>query len=308
MIDIEKLRHAVTIAEHGTFGQAARVLHMSQSALTRSIQALEADFAIQLFERGRAGARLTPEGERFVRHAEHLVRHAASVTSDLRDISSGREAAVHVGMGPISASLILPRILETILLLTERFPISVKIGSNSELRSMLDSGELDFYIGGVPRGAGENIDGLRFETVKARSRLALLVREGHPLLSTPDDREMRASATIVAGTFARDTSVGADVQQYGFPAPAFVLDDYDLLAELVRRTDAVLLATHLVETLRPDLGLHPIDIALAPSAEPNYGLVSSRGRRLSVAAREVAALLREAVTAAYADQGDPSVG
>ncbi|WP_167042083.1 LysR family transcriptional regulator [Salinibacterium sp. ZJ454] len=301
MLDVTRLNHAVAIAEHGTFGAAALTLHMSQSALTRSIQSLESEFGIRLFERGRSGAKLTAEGTRFIAQAEQLVRHAASVERDLRDISAGRDAAVNVGMGPISATLFLPRILEGMLQLSALFPIRVKVGSNSELRYMLEAGELDFYVGGVPRESrgfsGE--DGLRIDPVRARSRLALLVREGHPLLESPGDVELRERCPVVAGTFARDTSVGADVERHGFAAPAFVLDDYDLLADLVRRTDAVLLATELFVVVRPELGLHRLDIDVAPQADANYGIVYSDARRLSVAAKQVAGLLRETVTVAY---------
>lgn len=302
MIDVDRLRHAVVIAEHGTFGAAAQSLHLSQSALTRSIQALEAEFGVRLFERGRAGAKLTPEGERFVAQAEQLVRHATSVEGDLREISAGRASVVQVGMGPISASLLLPSILEKMLELSTESPVRVKIGSNSELRYMLASGELDFYVGGVPRptrdAGGE--DGLRVDAVRSRSRVALLVRHGHPLLTSPGDAALRAEAKVVAGTFARDTSVGTDVERHGFHAPSLVLDDYDLLADLVRRTDAVLLATELIVTVRPDLGLHRLDIDMVSVSEANYGLVYSEERRLSPAARQVAALLREAITTAYA--------
>ncbi|MGO4689631.1 LysR family transcriptional regulator [Glaciibacter sp. 2TAF33] len=302
MLDVSRLIHAITIAEHGTFGAAALTLHMSQSALTRSIQSLESEYGIRLFERGRSGAKLTAEGARFVAQAEQLVRHAASVESDLRDISAGRDAAVNVGMGPISATLFLPAVLEDILRLSAQFPIRVKVGSNSELRYMLEAGELDFYVGGVPREwrgvSGE--DGLRVDAVGSRSRLALLVRRDHPLLDSPADIGLRGRCPVVAGTFARDTSVGADVERHGFPAPAFVLDDYGLLADLVRRTDAVLLATELIVVLRPELGLQRLDIEVAPQADANYGLVYSDARRLSVAAKRVAALLRETVTVAYA--------
>jgi DNA-binding transcriptional LysR family regulator len=301
VIDIEKFRHAIAIAEHGTFGAAARSLHLSQPALTRSIQTLESEFDIRLFERGRGGAKLTRAGARFITQAEQLVRHAISVESDLREISAGRDAAVHVGMGPISASLVLPRILEDLLELTASFPIQIKIGSNSELRYMLETAELDFYVGGIPRPSSESggEGGLRVDAIRSRSRLALLVREGHPLLESPEDPGLRRQLPVVAGTFARDTAIGADIERHGFSAPSFVVDNYDLLASLVRRTDAVLLASALLVTVRPDLGLYRLDIDLAPLAEANYGLVYSDAHELSVAASRVAALLQQAVAVAY---------
>lgn len=302
MMDISRLRHAVAIAEHGTFAAAAADLHVSQSALTRSIQSLEAEYGIRLFERGRSGAKPTAEGERFLVRAEQLVRHAAAVESDLRDISSGRDAVVNVGMGPISATLFLPSVLEDMLLLSERFPVRVKIGANSELRQMLDAGELDFYVGGLPRADHDlgREDGVHVDAIGTRSRLALLARADHPLFAHPDDRDLRRSCPVVAGTFARDTAVGADVERHGFAAPALVLDDYEILAGLVRRTNAVLLATELILTVRPDLGLQRLAIDVAPHSDANHGIVFSQRHRPTAAAREVARILRDTITAAYA--------
>jgi DNA-binding transcriptional LysR family regulator len=65
-MDLNKLRHAVVIAREGSFSAAAAAIPMSQPALTRSIQSLEDKYGITLFERGRSGVRLTPDGERLV--------------------------------------------------------------------------------------------------------------------------------------------------------------------------------------------------------------------------------------------------
>ncbi|HBM63808.1 MAG TPA: LysR family transcriptional regulator, partial [Pseudomonas sp.] len=48
-IELRHLRHALSLAEHGNFARAAEALHLSQPALTRSLQALEAQVGEQLF-------------------------------------------------------------------------------------------------------------------------------------------------------------------------------------------------------------------------------------------------------------------
>ena len=53
-MDTQKLRHLLAIVEHGTFSDAARAVHLTQPALSRSIRALEDELRAQLFDRGAA--------------------------------------------------------------------------------------------------------------------------------------------------------------------------------------------------------------------------------------------------------------
>ena len=55
MTTLRQLTHARTLAQMGNFRLAAQVLHISQPALTRSIQALEAALGVQLFDRMALG-------------------------------------------------------------------------------------------------------------------------------------------------------------------------------------------------------------------------------------------------------------
>lgn len=52
-MDTQKLRHLLAIVEHGTFSDAARAVHLTQPALSRSIRALEDELRAQLFDRAR---------------------------------------------------------------------------------------------------------------------------------------------------------------------------------------------------------------------------------------------------------------
>ncbi len=69
-LDWEKLRLFETVAEAGSFTEAARRLHMSQPALSRQIAALEADMGAKLFHRHARGLATTHEGEQ-LRSATH---------------------------------------------------------------------------------------------------------------------------------------------------------------------------------------------------------------------------------------------
>jgi DNA-binding transcriptional LysR family regulator len=61
-LDLRKVRYFVALAEELNYGRAAERLHVAQPVLTRQIRSLERDLTAQLFERGRAGTRLTDAG------------------------------------------------------------------------------------------------------------------------------------------------------------------------------------------------------------------------------------------------------
>lgn len=73
-MDIELARTFLEIVSAGSFVRAAERLHVTQTAVSARIQALEAQLARPLFVRNKSGARLTPAGREFVQYATQLVQ------------------------------------------------------------------------------------------------------------------------------------------------------------------------------------------------------------------------------------------
>ena len=72
-MELVQLRQLVTIAEEGTLQAAAERLHLSQSALSRSMRRLEADLGRELFERTRNSMRLNDSGRLALEHAKAIL-------------------------------------------------------------------------------------------------------------------------------------------------------------------------------------------------------------------------------------------
>jgi DNA-binding transcriptional LysR family regulator len=297
MPDLHRLRHAVSIARAGSYSAAALAIPLSQPALTRSIQSLEREYGITLFERGKTGTRLTPEGAQFVAQAERLLHHADAVDDELRSAATGKGATVSFGLGPVSASSFLPELLPIFASDEDGIRVRVQTGSNSMLRDLLRSGEIDFYVGGVPRDSDNFTvaSGLRMERIGLMSQLALLVREGHPLLSAGRTAADLARYPVAAGTFVRDTLKGSDLEALGIQMPAVEMDDYELLAGLVRDSNTILVASSILSRQRAHLGLVPLAVTVAPGRQSSYALVRSNERALSAAARSVAGRLLDVI-------------
>ena len=73
-MNIENMRAFLEIASAGSFQTAALRLHITQSAISARIKALEQRLNTQLYIRKRAGIELTDTGHRFLRHAQSCVR------------------------------------------------------------------------------------------------------------------------------------------------------------------------------------------------------------------------------------------
>lgn len=70
---ILQLKYAITIANSGSFREAANRLFVSQPALSTTIKELEEEIGVQLFERTNKGIRVTKSGEDFIIYAKEAV-------------------------------------------------------------------------------------------------------------------------------------------------------------------------------------------------------------------------------------------
>jgi DNA-binding transcriptional LysR family regulator len=77
-LDLRKLRYFLAVAHHLNFGRAAAELPLAQPALSRAIQALEADLGVALFDRDHHQVALTPAGAALARETETLLARAAA--------------------------------------------------------------------------------------------------------------------------------------------------------------------------------------------------------------------------------------
>lgn len=95
-MDIDQARTFLAIAAQGSFVEAAKRLHVTQSTVSARIQNLEANLGVKLFVRNRAGASLTSAGRRFLQHAKTLVLTAEQARYDV-GLPSRYRASIRIG-------------------------------------------------------------------------------------------------------------------------------------------------------------------------------------------------------------------
>src|SRR5450755_1550364 len=95
-VDLRLLRSFVTMAEEGNVGRAARRLYISQPALSKQLQRLEAFLDVELFHRHHRVLRLTPAGVAFLDDAGKLLAQAAEITTRARNTARAGASQVTV--------------------------------------------------------------------------------------------------------------------------------------------------------------------------------------------------------------------
>lgn len=177
MVEFYQLRQLVAIAEAGTLSKAAELVHLSQPALSRSMQKLEAEWNLTLFDRQKNKITLNKAGELAVQHARRVLEDMDNLTSaiqayerSLRTISIGSCAP-----GPI---------LELLPFLTQHFfgmAVSSETVPPDELLPALENNTYQIIITSQPIDAPD----LLCQEL-CREQLFLTVPPAHPMADKKD--------------------------------------------------------------------------------------------------------------------------
>lgn len=100
------------IDRKGSFAAAAHELHRVPSALTYTVQKLEEDLDVLLFDRRGHRAKLTPAGHELLNEGRHLLRAAGDLEARVKRVATGWEAELRIacdGIIPTRAMLELAR-------------------------------------------------------------------------------------------------------------------------------------------------------------------------------------------------------
>lgn len=98
MIDIRHLRSIAAIAESGKITTAAKRVHITQSALSHQIKALETHYGQPLFERGRGGLTFTAAGDRFLGLAREVLGLISAAERDVARLKTDMRGQLRIAL------------------------------------------------------------------------------------------------------------------------------------------------------------------------------------------------------------------
>jgi DNA-binding transcriptional LysR family regulator len=146
LIDLVQLRTFVAVAEEQHLTRAAERLHVSQSAASAHVRAVEDALATELFIRTNRSLELTHAGHLLLKKAKELLNEAAQFTSFAREIRGKAEGNLVVGS---SSDPTASRIGAIVACLREKHPyisVDLRARPSSGTRQGLKTGELDVGV------------------------------------------------------------------------------------------------------------------------------------------------------------------
>jgi len=111
VFDTRQLLAFAALARLGSFTQAAHELHLTQSAISHAIKALEEQAGCRLFERAGRRVSLTQAGEQLLRHVEKIFSEMTSARAGLEELSRWGHGRLRIGASTTACQYILPNVL-----------------------------------------------------------------------------------------------------------------------------------------------------------------------------------------------------
>ncbi|MEZ5667552.1 MAG: LysR family transcriptional regulator [Alphaproteobacteria bacterium] len=179
---LKQVTYFLAVAEAGSLTGGAAQLGVSQSAVTESLQQLEARTGAALFSRHARGVDLTYQGHQFLRHAHAIL---ASVADAERAISARPETVtglLNLGVTSIVSGYFLAHVLARYRRLFPNVDVRVTEDERPYVEHLLVNGELD--AGLVIVSNLKEAYALEHETLM-RSRFRLWLPTEHPLCARP---------------------------------------------------------------------------------------------------------------------------
>jgi len=307
--ELQQLRQVIALAEHGSFVRAAAALHLSQPALSRSIQNLEKHLGSDLFMRSSGGAVPTDLGRLYIERARDLLRMADDLDREVVTQGNLRTGRVAVGGGPFPAESFLGPAAARF---TEQYPrVSVQLHSRDwdELLRGLRSRELDFFVAESSTLLKE--PDLEVVPLAGAHSLHFVARSGHPLKT----RDKVGAADVLAWPFAAparipprvlDPMLAAhrDATRRGLaprPFPSIQCTGLGPVKKILIASDAV--SASILSCIATELETGQfVLLGTEPWLHLHYGIVSLRGRPSTHAAEKFRQFVVEAEQEATAEE------
>ncbi|MFZ5814103.1 MAG: LysR substrate-binding domain-containing protein [Bacillota bacterium] len=179
-MDLYHLQTFQRVAQLMSFTRAAEDLSLSQSAVSRHIEALEREFGLELFARHGRGATLTEAGNRLLEYAERILRMAQDASralGELRDLESGQ---LRIGASTTAGHYLLGR---PVAAYQDRYPgiaLQLEVRDSRSVLRLVDEGAVDLAV--LP--AFEPVPGVITEPLLV-DQLSLVAAPSHPLAACP---------------------------------------------------------------------------------------------------------------------------
>jgi DNA-binding transcriptional LysR family regulator len=179
-MSLRQLNYIVTLAESGSFRQAAENLNITHAALVHSIRALEEQYGARLFDRGR-GVKAVPTkaGEVFINHARKILLHENDLEYDIQVLKKPGLGLLNLVLGPFPLEMSGKATVNRMMAIYPDLHVKMSIRQFEQVKIALLKRQADIAVAELSNVSGH--PELDTESL-GNHRAGFFCRPGHPLV------------------------------------------------------------------------------------------------------------------------------
>jgi DNA-binding transcriptional LysR family regulator len=153
-VNITQLRTFLAVIDHGSFSDAAKVLGISQPAVTMQLQTLEADLGVTLLDRRYRRIDLTESGRLLEPHARRTLAEVDSARDELAQLSGDVGGQLEIAASTTPGVYVIPRLLGAFLSANPAVSVTVTVHDTADVIAAVEEGRAQIgVVGAVVKGA-----------------------------------------------------------------------------------------------------------------------------------------------------------
>jgi LysR family transcriptional regulator, regulator for metE and metH len=149
-LELRHLRSLAAIADTRRLAEAAGRVHLTQSALSHQVRALEAHYGVTLFQRTSTGLRFTPAGQRLLELARAALAAVQDAERDLARLKGDAGGELRIALECHTCFDWLMPVMDDFRRRWPEVEVDLVAGFHSDPMKLLQTGKADFVIGSRP--------------------------------------------------------------------------------------------------------------------------------------------------------------
>ena len=289
-MELRHLRYFKVVAELQHFHNAAKILCITQPALSNQIKQLEEELETKLFNRVGRRVMLSESGEAVLSAANQILRQVAELTNAISNIEQGNSGHIKVGVLQSINALYIRKIVTEFDRKHSGISLNIMELPNNEIENGVANGTLDIGIGFLLR---KNYQNLQFEKLfEEKWKLVLssesahyaediMIGRKHPLKAVLLPREYE-TRTIVDAYFVTNKIQHSNITEVN--SIAFIL-------ELIEAGSSFSILPAIYSQM--NLGSKLVAIDLNPAIQPRtIGLFMDKDKLQKKSVKNFSSLIR----------------
>ncbi len=264
---LRMLTHFLAAARSLNLHRASKQVSVTQSALSKSLQQLEADLGVKLFDRSVRGVALTKFGDSLYVRACRIEAECDLIERELAEMASGQSGSLNIGAGAAWSSVLLPQILVNLQKTRPSAHFTIRRSSGPQFAEQFANGEIDIGLGSLNTIAQNEDDFIceplstiqtyflvhRDHRLHGQTRVGLEDMTSYPWSMFRLDKELHERIALLFTS-----------NNLRFPVPALSVDSVTTVLESLRLSNMITCLPSPLLSLAKSFDVYPLPVGISP--------------------------------------------